>query len=368
MSKLHEAYTLRGMTAPNRIWLAPMCQYHCRAADGVAEAWHRVHYGARAIGRFGLITVESTGVVPEGRISPACLGLWNDTQRDALAEIVDFAHSQGSRISIQLNHAGRKASSVPALPGEPRYDSSTVPVDAGGWATVAPSPIAAEGYDEPRELNRDEIRALPDHFAAAARRAVEAGFDAVEIHAAHGYLLHQFLSPLSNTRTDSWGGSFDNRTRLIRLVVTAVRAAVGEDIPVLVRLSATDWVDDRPSWDLDQTIALARLVRDAGADLISVSSGGLVPAEVPAGPNYQVGFADAVRRQAGVPTSAAGFITSPQQAEAILVEGRADAILIGREALRDPHWPLRAAHELGLGRRKIDYPGSYVRGAWFDPH
>lgn len=329
--------------------------------------WHAVHYGARAIGGFGLITVEATGVVPEGRISPACTGLWNDEQAKAWKPIVDFVHSQGSKIAIQLNHAGRKASTVPELSGQPTYDNDTVPEEAGGWQTVAPSPIAADNQNVPRELTRDEIRQIPEDFATAARRAVDAGFDAIEIHAAHGYLLHQFLSPLSNQRTDSWGGSFDNRTRLLPLVVTAVRAAIGEAIPIFVRLSATDWIDDAPSWDLDQTTRLVQVLKNAGTDLISITTGGNVPADIPVAPNYQVRFAEEVSRETGMPVSVAGLITESAQAEAIIAEGRSDVVLLARESLRDPHFPLRAAHELGRARSRIDYPKQYERGAFRDP-
>lgn len=364
MTHLHSPITIRNMTAPNRIWLAPMCQYHCMNNDGVPEAWHRVHYGARAIGGFGLITVEASGISPEGRISPKCTGLWNDSQADAWREIVDFGHSQGAAMAIQLIHAGRKSSSVPKRPGEERFATQTVPVENGGWETVGPSPLANDGHLAPRELSRDEIRELPEVFASAARRAVGAGFDAVEISAGHGYLLHQFLSPLANQREDSWGGSFENRTRLLRLLVTAVRTAVGGDVPVFVRISATDWYADRPSWDIEQSVALASLLKDAGCDLVSVSSGGIDTPEIPVGPNYQVRLAEEIKQRAGVPVATAGLITSPEQAEAILAESRADVVLLGREALRDPQWPLRAAHELGLAREDIAYPGSYLRGAW----
>lgn len=367
MTNLHQPLTLRGLEIPNRIWLPPMCQYHCISGDGVPEGWHFAHYGARAVGGFGLLIAESTGVTPAGRISPACTGLWNDEQEKAWAEIVDFVHSQGAKMGVQLNHAGRKASTVPALPGQPDYGSRTIPEEHGGWRPVAPSPIAGPGMATPQELDRDEIRALPEHFAAAARRAVRAGFDLVEIHAAHGYLLHQFLSPLSNRRDDSWGGSFHDRTRLLSLVVTAVRAAIPEDMPLLVRLSATDWVDEEAAWDLDQTVTLAQELKTSGVDLIDVTSGGLVPAEIPVGPNYQVRFAEEIRRRAGIAVAAVGMITSPQQAEAIIAEDRADAVLIGREALRDPNFPLRAAHELGVAREKIAWPDSYHRGAWPDP-
>lgn len=367
MTHLHQPITLRGLEIANRIWLPPMCQYHCTNQDGVPEDWHFVHYGARAVGGFGLVIAESTAVTPEGRISPACTGLWNDEQEAAWAKIVDFAHSQGTKMGIQLNHAGRKASTVPWLPGQPDYGSDTVPEEHGGWQPVAPSPLPGPNMATPRELNRDEIRALPEHFAQAAQRAVRAGFDVIEIHGAHGYLLHQFLSPVSNKREDSWGGSFHDRTRLISLVVTAVRGVIPEDMPLLVRLSATDWVSDEPSWDLDQTATLAVELQTAGADLIDVTSGGLVPAKIPVAPNYQVRFAEEIRDRTGIPTAAVGLITSPAQAEAIIAEDRADAVLIGREGLRDPHFPLRAAHELGLRHEKIAYPDSYHRGAWRDP-
>lgn len=364
MTHLHSPITLRELHVNNRIWLAPMCQYHCMEENGVPEAWHFAHYGARAIGGFGLITAEASGVVPEGRISPKCAGIWNDEQRDAWAPIVDFVHSQGSKMAIQLIHAGRKASSVAKRPGEKKYANNTVPREDGGWETVAPSAIAAEGLDAPRELNRDEIREIPDQFGRAAARAMEAGFDAVEISAGHGYLLHQFLDPIANQREDSWGGSFDNRTRLLRLAVTAVRTAVGDGVPVIVRISATDWIEDREAWDLEQSVTLAPLLETAGADMISVSTGGIAPAQIPTGPNYQVRFAEEIKRRTGVRVSTAGLITTPEQAEAIVAEDRADVVLLGREALRDPNWPLRAGHELGLEREAIPYPGSYLRGAW----
>ncbi len=362
MTHLHEPITLRGLTVPNRIWLAPMCQYS--AVDGVPCDWHLAHYGARAVGRFGLIIAESTGVVPEGRISPACTGLWNDAQESAWSEIVDFVHSQGSKMGVQLNHAGRKASTVPARPDATTYATQTVPVEHGGWETVAPSPVAADNQLDPRELNRDEIRELPELFAASAERAVRAGFDTVELHAAHGYLLHQFLSPISNKREDSWGGSFEDRTRLMRLVATAVRNAIPEDMPLLVRLSATDWHPEIPSWDVEQTVTLVRMLRESGVDFIDVTTGGLVAAKVPVAPNYQVRFAEQIRKEAGVPVGAVGKITSPEQAEAILAEKRADVVLLGREALRDPNFPLRAAHELGGSSADVTFPPQYARAAW----
>lgn len=362
MTHLHEPITLRGLTVPNRIWLAPMCQYS--AVDGVPNDWHLAHYGARAVGRFGLIIAESTAVVPEGRISPACTGLWNDEQEAAWSRIVDFVHSQGSKMGVQLNHAGRKASTVPARPDATTYETQTVPVEHGGWETVAPSPVAADNQLDPRELTREEIRELPEAFAASAERAVRAGFDTVEIHAAHGYLLHQFLSPIANKREDSWGGSFDDRTRLIRLVATAVRTAIPDDMPLLVRISATDWREGEASWDAEQTVTLVSLLRETGVDFIDVTSGGVAAAKIPVGPNYQVRFAEQIREETGAPTGAVGMITSPHQAEAIVAEQRADVVLLGREALRDPNFPLRAAHELGGSSADVEFPPQYARAAW----
>lgn len=364
MTHLHSPITIRNVTFNNRIWLAPMCQYHCLNHDGMPEAWHQAHYGARAIGGFGLVTVEATGIVPEGRISPKCTGIWNEEQQEAWKPIVDFAHSQGSKIAMQLIHAGRKSSSVPKRPGEKKYDTSTVPESEGGWTPVGPSAVANDRHAVPRELTREEIHDIPELFAAAASRAVAAGFDAIELSAGHGYLLHQFLSPLSNHREDSWGGSFENRTRLLRLVVNAVRTAIGEDVPLIVRISATDWYDDVDSWDLEQSVGLAPLLKMAGADMISVSSGGVNSPRIAVGPNYQVGFAEEIKKRSDMLVATAGLITEPAQAEAILAEGRADVVLLGREALRNPNWPLYAAHKLGMDRNEIAYPGSYLRGAW----
>lgn len=367
MTALFTPFRLRDLELPNRVWLPPMCQYQASDRDGTPEEWHLVHYGARAVGGFGLLIAESTGVVPEGRISPLCTGLWNDRQEREWARIVDFVHAQGAKMGIQLNHAGRKASTVPALPDQERFDTATVPPGHGGWEAVGPSAVAQPGLAVPREMTAAEILEVPAQFAEAAQRAVRAGFDTIEIHGAHGYLLHQFLSPLANKRTDEWGVSFDNRTGLIRLVVSAVRAVIPETMPLIVRLSATDWVESEYSWDADQTVALAHLLRDAGADLIDVTTGGVHPAQVPVGPNYQVRFAEEIRRRTGVPTAAVGMITEPAQAEAIVAEGRADAVLIGRAGLRDALWPYRAAHDLGVPREAIPYPASYDRGAWPDP-
>ncbi|MEH3032445.1 MAG: NADH:flavin oxidoreductase/NADH oxidase [Aeromicrobium erythreum] len=358
MSALFEPLTLRGVTAPNRIWLAPMCQYSCEARDGVPTDWHLVHLGARATGGFGLIVTEASAVVPEGRISPEDAGLWNDEQAAAWRRVVDFLHAQGSLVGVQLAHAGRKASTyAPFADGE-----GSVPVAEGGWETVAPSAIAFPGYATPRELTTDEVAAIPQAFADAARRADAAGFDLVEVHAAHGYLLHEFLSPLSNRRDDRYGGSFEDRTRLVVEVVDAIRAVWPQDKPVAVRFSATDWLDD--GWTVEETARLSALLREHGVDVVDVSSGGLLPAPIEVGPGYQVPFAREVRATSGVVTGAVGLITDPQQAEDVLTSGDADLVLLARAGLREPGWPQRAAHELGLTADESPYPPQYERGAW----
>jgi 2,4-dienoyl-CoA reductase-like NADH-dependent reductase (Old Yellow Enzyme family) len=359
VSLLFEPLTLRGTTVRNRIWLAPMCQYSVEAQDGVPTDWHLVNLGSFARGGFGLVLTEATAVVPEGRISPQDTGIWNDEQVEAWARIAAFVRSQGAVPGMQLAHAGRKASTYRAFPGEP---VGTVPASEGGWETVAPSAQAYEGYDVPRAMTTDELEALPQAFADAAVRALAAGFETVEVHAAHGYLLHQLLSPLSNQRTDAWGGSFENRTRAVREVVTAVREVWPDDKPLLVRLSATDWVEG--GWDTEQTVELSRRLHDLGADLVDVSSAGLdARQDITIEPSYQVPFARAVR-EGGVPSGAVGLITEPAQAEKVLAEGDADVVLLARAALREPHWPLRAAHELGVSRREAPYPPQYLRGAW----
>ena len=359
MNHLFTPIQLRDLEIRNRAWMPPMCQYHAFDSDGTPEDWHLVHYGARAAGGFGLIIAEATGIVPEGRISPLCTGLWNDRQEAAWARIVQFVHTQGAKMGIQLNHAGRKASTVPWRPG---LGSGSVPVSDGGWHTLGPSAVAQEGIDAPREMTVEQIEAIPGQFAAAAERAVRAGFDTVEIHGAHGYLLHQFLTPLANHRTDEWGGSFENRTRLFLAVVAAVREVIPEGMPLLARLSATDWIDG--AWDPGQSIRLATLLHDAGVDLVDVSTGGAAAASIPTGPGFQVRFASEIRRLAGIPTAAVGMITEPGQADEILAEGHADAVFIGRAALRESGWALRAAHELGVDRKEIPYPGSYWRATW----
>jgi 2,4-dienoyl-CoA reductase-like NADH-dependent reductase (Old Yellow Enzyme family) len=356
-SALFTPLRVRDTEFRNRVWVAPMCQYSAEGHDGLPTDWHMVHLGSLARGGAGLVIVEATAVLPEGRITAWDLGLWNDAQRDVFASIVAFMHSQGARAGIQLAHAGRKASTYRDWSGR-----GTQPIADGGWQTLAPSAVAFEGYDAPRAMTAQDIDAVVAAFGLAARRAVEAGFDVIDIHGAHGYLIHQFLSPLSNLRDDEYGGALENRARLLLRVVGEVRAAVGPSFPVFLRLSATDWVEPN-GWTLEQTITVAHWARDAGVDLFDVSSGGLIPgARVPLGPGYQVHFAAAVREATGTPVGAAGLVTDPVQAEEIVASGSADAVLIGREFLRDPNFALRAAHELGVD---VDYwPHPLVRGAW----
>lgn len=351
---LFEPLIIRGLTFRNRIWVPPMCQYSALAEDGVATDWHLVHLGAMARGGAGAVIVEATGVVPGGRISSRDLGLWNDEQRNALLPVVNFLHSQGAAAGIQLAHAGRKASTWAPWGSD---GSGSVPADQGGWVTDAPSAVAFPGLAEPQEMDAAAIREVVDAFAASAARAVTAGFDFVEIHGAHGYLLHEFLSPLSNLRTDDYGGSLANRARFLLEVTDAVRATVGDGMPVFVRLSATDWTEG--GLTLDDTVEIAKLLKAHGVDLIDVSSGANVPAKIPVGPGYQVSLAAEVRKRAAVPTAAVGLITEPFQAEQILATGQADAVLIGREMLRDPHFAIRAAQALS---HELPYlPGQYER-------
>ncbi|GAA4678237.1 NADH:flavin oxidoreductase/NADH oxidase [Pseudonocardia yuanmonensis] len=357
MPSLFDPITLRGITARNRIWLAPMCQYSIDARDGVPTDWHLVHLGARATGGFGLVMTEAAAVSPEGRISPQDAGLWSDEQAEAWARISAFVRAQGAIPATQLAHAGRKGSTAAPWRGE-----GPVVVEDGGWQAVAPSAVAFQGYATPRELAREEIAEIVTAFADAARRADAAGFDVVEVHAAHGYLLHQFLSPLANLRTDEHGGSFDNRIRIVLEVVDAVRAALPDRKALLVRLSATDWVDG--GWTAEETVELSARLTEHGVDLVDVSSGGLdARQDIPVGPGYQVPFARDVRAKAGIATGAVGLITEPAAAQAVLDEGDADVVLLARAALREPAWPLRAAHELGVAPADAPYPVQYARGA-----
>ncbi|MEO3854558.1 NADH:flavin oxidoreductase/NADH oxidase [Acrocarpospora sp. B8E8] len=342
--------TIRGTTFRNRAWVSPMCQY--AAVDGLVSDWHLVHLGGLATGGTGLIVAESTGVTPEGRISPYCAGIWTDEQTEAWARIVRFVHDQGTPIGLQLAHAGRKASTSAPWTGE-RW----VPYADGGWPTIGPSPVPYGDLPAPREMTEGDLDAVRDAFAAAAERAVHAGFDLIEIHAAHGYLLHEFLSPLTNLRTDRYGGSYDNRVRYPLAVAAAVREAWPQDRPLLVRLSVTDWVPG--GWDPESSIELARRLAALGVDLVDCSSGGLVPdAAIPADGMYQSDLAEAVRRDAGVRTAAVGRITDPEQAETVLASGAADAVFIGRAMLRNPRWPLAAAAAVGAD---LPWPVRYAR-------
>jgi 2,4-dienoyl-CoA reductase-like NADH-dependent reductase (Old Yellow Enzyme family) len=353
---LFRPLTLRGTTFANRVWLAPMCQYS--AVDGLPDDWHLVHLASRAVGGFGLVIAEATAVVPEGRITPQDTGLWNDAQVAAWRRITDVVHANGAHAGVQLAHAGRKASTY--RPWAPVQGS--IPVDDGGWPTVAPSDVAYPGYAAPSALTPDELAAVPGQFAAAARRAQDAGFDVVEVHAAHGYLLHQFLSPLSNQRTDEYGGSLENRARLLVEVVDAVRAVWPDDRPLLVRLSATDWLEG--GLTVDDVTQVAKDLAGHGVDLVDVSTGGNAPAHIDVGPCYQVPHARAVRAGSGLPVAAVGLVESAEQAEGLLVDGAADVVLLGRAALRDPYWPRRAAHSLGVPDDAARWPDQYRRGTW----
>ncbi len=331
-----------------------MCMYS--AVDGVVQEWHHTHLAQFASGGAGLVVAEATAVVPEGRISPRDVGLWNDEQRDAWAPIVDAIHARGAAAGIQLAHAGRKASTWWPW----AENRGSVPASDGGWTTTAPSPVAFDGFAPPEELDSDGIERVVEAFALSARRALGAGFDVLEIHGAHGYLLHQFLSPLSNLRQDEYGGSLENRARLLLRVVDAVRAAAGDAVPVFVRISATDHADG--GFTEQEAAVVGGWATERGADLIDVSSGGLVAHQkISVFPGYQVPLASTVRQGGRIPVSAVGLITAAEQAEQVLAEGSADAIFAGREWLRDPHFALRAAHELGA---EVAWPPQYERAHW----
>jgi 2,4-dienoyl-CoA reductase-like NADH-dependent reductase (Old Yellow Enzyme family) len=357
MSALFEPYTLRSLTVPNRVWMAPMCQYSA-APDGpdagVPTDWHFAHLAARATGGTGLIITEATAVSREGRISPYDLGIWNDRQVEAFRRITSFLDQQGVPSGIQLAHAGRKAST-----DKPWNGGAPVGPDAHGWQPVAPSALPFdEGHPVPAELTVAQIKEIAGQFAGAARRALDAGFRVAEVHGAHGYLIHQFLSPHSNHRTDEYGGSFENRTRFALEVVDAVRAVWPEELPVFFRISATDWLDEG-GWTADETVRLAPLLKAHGVDLLDVSTGANVPhVRIPVGPGYQVPFAARVKAETDLPVAAVGLITEPEQAEKILASSEADAVLLARELLRNPSWARRAAAELG---GDVHTPPQYLR-------
>lgn len=351
MTKLFEPLTIRGVEFPNRVWVSPMCQY--MSEEGFVGKWHEVHLGSFATGGAGLIMVEATGVVPEGRISIGCPSIEDDAHAKAFKSIIDFAHQHNVKMGIQLAHAGRKAGTM-----RPWDDHRMATKAEGGWQAVSSSAIAFEGYPEPRALSVPEIHKLTENFVEAAKRAVAVGFDVIELHAAHGYLFHQFYSPLANIRTDEYGGSFENRVRFLLETATAVRNAIPEGTPLFVRISATDWVED--GWNLIDSVELSTKLKEIGVDLIDVSTGGNVHnAPIKATPGFQVPFATAIRIESGIKTTAVGLITEPEQAEHILQMGEADAVFLARAFLRNPRWPLFAAEKLGV---KIPWPAPLERG------
>ena len=353
MAQIFDPLPIRGITLQNRIVVSPMCQYS--SEDGFANDWHLVHLGSRAAGGAALVFTEATAVTPEGRISPEDLGLWKDEQIDFLARIVRFMKTQGTVPGMQIAHAGRKGSTQ-----RPWVGSSKVTIEDGGWVPVAPSAVAfSDNYPMPRALEKQEIQAIVAAFAATAFRALEAGFQVLEIHAAHGYLAHEFFSPLSNFRTDEYGGSFENRTRIGREIVSAVRKVWPENLPLFIRISATDWKEG--GWDVDQAVELARQLKPLGVDLIDCSSAGLVvDQKIVAGPGFQVPFSERIRRDANIMTSTVGLIETKEQVAEILANGKADLVLMAREFLRDPYWPLRTAREL---KHPASWPAQYLRAA-----
>jgi 2,4-dienoyl-CoA reductase-like NADH-dependent reductase (Old Yellow Enzyme family) len=351
MTHLFSELRLRSVALPNRIGVSPMCQYS--SVDGFANDWHFAHLSARAVGGAGLVFTEAAAVTPEGRISPQDLGAWSERHFEPLERIARFIDGQGALAGIQLAHAGRKASVY-----RPWSGRGAAPEADGGWRPLAPSANAfGESYADPREMNAEDIAGVTQAFATAAERAYAAGFRVIEVHAAHGYLLHQFLSPLSNRRTDVYGGSFENRTRLLSDCVAAVRRVLPDRCPLFVRVSATDWAEG--GWDIEQSVELARRLKGLGVDVVDCSSGGNVEkATIPVGSGYQVPFAQRIRREADIATAAVGMITAPTQADQIVRNGEADIVLLARELLRDPYWPLRAARELG---QAMSWPAQYLR-------
>ena len=356
MSHLFEPLTIKSVTLRNRIGVSPMCMYS--SEDGVATDWHLVHLGARAAGGAGLVIAEATAVSPEGRISPGCAGLWADKQIEPLARVVRFLKQHGAVAGLQIAHAGRKASAARPWEGSAHLANS-----AGGWDTLAPSAMAYGGglTKVPHEMTRADIARVQNNFAAAAKRALAAGYEWLELHAAHGYLFHEFLSPISNHRTDDYGGSFENRIRFLSDTAAAVRAVWPDSLPLTIRLSCTDWMEG--GWTLDESVELARRLKAAGLDLVDCSSSGNVhAARPPSGPGFHVPLSDRIRREAGIATAVVGLITEPAQADEIIRAGKADVVLLARELLRDPNWPLRAARALGHAEAASP-PVQYAR-AW----
>lgn len=351
MSKLFSTLKIKDIVLRNRIAVSPMCQYS--AINGFANEWHLVHYGSRAVGGAGLIIVEATAVSPEGRITPGDLGIYDDKHIEKLVEITSFIHDQGAIAGIQLAHAGRKASCA-----KPANGGKQMKFSEGGWKTIAPSVIPFNEDDEmPDELDKQGIQNIAASFKIAAARALQSGFKIIEIHAAHGYLIHEFLSPLSNHRTDNYGGNFENRIRFLVEIINAVQTVWPENLPLFVRISATDWIEG--GWNLDEATKLATILKEMGVDLIDCSSGGMVPyAQIPFSPGYQVQFSDRIRKETGILTGTVGLITKASQAETILADNKADLLLLGREFLREPYFPLKAASELNT---EINWPEQYLR-------
>ncbi len=353
MALLFDPLPIRDITLPNRIVVSPMCEYSSK--DGFANDWHLVHLGSRAVGGAGRVFTEATAVTPEGRISADDMGIWSDAHIDFLRRITDFIKGQGCVPGMQLAHAGRKGSTQ-----VPWVGSSKLSPEEGAWVPVAPSALAySDKYPFPDALSKEGIRGIVEAFATSARRAFEAGFQVIEIHAAHGYLLHEFLSPLSNVRTDEYGGSFENRARLTREVVTAIRKQWPDRLPLFIRISATDWKED--GWDIEQSVELTRQLAPLGVDLVDCSSAGLVPDQkIVAGPGFQVPFSERIRRDTGILTGTVGLIETKEQVAEILAKEKADLVFMAREFLRDPYWPLRAAREL---KQTISWPNQYLRAA-----
>lgn len=351
MSKLFSLLKIRELEIKNRIFVSPMCQYS--SVNGIPNDWHLVHLGSRAVGGAGLVIAEATAVSPEGRITPDDNGIWNEEQSNAFKKITDFIKDQNSVPGIQIAHAGRKASTY-----SPWKGTGKVEFENGGWKTTAPSEIPfAENYPLPKVLTKEEIKKIVSQFQGAAELSIKAGFQVIEIHMAHGYLIHQFLSPVSNNRIDEYGGNLENRCRLAVEVTESIRKVIPSSFPLFARISSTDWIDN--GWDLNQSIHLAKLLKQAGVDLIDCSSGGNVNnAKVPAAPGYQIPFAEQIKKEAGILTAGVGLITSPVQAEQIISNKQADAVLLGREMLRDPYWTLHAAKEL---KYDVDWPKQYLR-------
>jgi len=351
MSKLFSPLKIRDIEFKNRIFVSPMCQYS--SCDGMPNDWHLVHLGSRAVGGSGLIIAEATSISPEGRITPDDNGLWNDKQVDGFKKINEFINDQDCVPGIQIAHAGRKASTYSSWKGD-----GGMPIEKGGWQTIAPSSIPfADNYSNPKELSREEIENLISQFRNAAGRSIKAGFKVIEIHMAHGYLIHEFLSPLSNKRNDEYGGSLENRCRFAIEVTKAVREVVPQSFPLFARISTTDWIEG--GWNLEESIYLVKQLKEKGVDLIDCSTGGnIANAKIPVGPGYQIPFSEKIRKEADILTGGVGFITSPVQAEQILANEQADVLFLGRELLRDPYWPLHAAKQLKVD---VKWPKQYSR-------